>query len=242
MPRINEASAGAVQEFAASIEGKLRDAGTLEEAAQALTDGIHEAFGQSIVLARVFATVPYAKAPPAIQRFVSELADSKGISDLITDETPVLCLLGTRGQEPAWNDRRNSAGHVGIPLASGDFVESIPMIARLLKELGVPLDWIDRQDADLVANTSGLFYVADAQTATDAQGRSIIAAQDFVGKYQVKSVFGIGGDYGSGRALFTLIVFTGENLTKTQTEPFIALVDVVKGATGDLVAQGKLFA
>ncbi|MFH0940065.1 MAG: hypothetical protein V1899_12410 [Planctomycetota bacterium] len=57
-------------------------------------------------------------------------ADSKNIAHLVKNETLVLSLMGTRGDEPAWNDRRSSAGHIGIPLASADFINKIPMMIR----------------------------------------------------------------------------------------------------------------
>ena len=70
------------------------------------------------------------------------------------------------------------------------------MISRLLKELGVPLDWVDGHDSSMIektmARSAGLFFVEDASEATDQEGRKIIAAQDFVSQYGVKGVFGIG--------------------------------------------------
>lgn len=73
----------------------------------------------------------------------------------------MLSLPGTHGQEADWNDRHKSTGHVGIPVISSASVGTIPMISRLLKELGVPLDWIDSHDSEIikkaVAESSGLF-------------------------------------------------------------------------------------
>src|SRR5512144_2112177 len=98
-----------------------------------------------------------------------------------------------------WNDRRNSQGHVGIPLATSDFIEAIPMMSRLLKELGMGLDWIDSNDTSMVAralgSSSGLFYVPDAALEIDAKGRKVIAGQDFVKTHGVKTVFGMGGAF-----------------------------------------------
>ncbi len=62
----------------------------------------------------------------------------------------VLSLLGTRGEDMRWNDRRNSQGHVGIPLVSADFIDAIPMMSRLLKELGLDLNWIASDDTESI--------------------------------------------------------------------------------------------
>ncbi len=100
--------------------------------------------------------------------------------------------MGTHGQEGNWNDRHKSQGHVGMPLISSAFVGAIPMISRLLKEPGVPLDWIDSHDSQIikkaVGKSAGLSLVDNAAQATDNEGRKIIAVQDFASKYDVKSV------------------------------------------------------
>jgi hypothetical protein len=183
------------------VLGKVREKSsgcrTLEEAAQGVSDALYKEFGDTIILVRMYATVPFGKLPVANSAFVSQLAQTHNITQLIKDDTLVLSLLGTRGSKPAWNDRRQSQGHVGIPLASAAFIDKIPMMSRLLKEVGLNLDWFDRQDTDIVikamGRVSGVFYVQDARTAVDQQGRKIIAAQDFVEANQVQTVFGLAG-------------------------------------------------
>src|SRR5262249_33148684 len=117
----------------------------------------------------------------------------------LTGTTPVLCLVGTQGQAENWNDPRKSKQHQGIPLISVDFVDGVPMIARLLRELRVPLDWIESHDArrlvTTIGSTIGLFFVEDAARAMDDKGRMVIPAVDFVFAYGVKTVFGVGGAY-----------------------------------------------
>ncbi|MBN1883684.1 MAG: hypothetical protein JW885_16080 [Deltaproteobacteria bacterium] len=175
----------------------VKGSSTLEDASQKYTELLYKTFRESIIQTRIFVTVPFAQLPDKNKDFVTGLAKKTNITELIKDQTPVLSLLGTNGVEVSWNDRRKSQGHVGIPLASADFIEAIPMMSRLLKSLGADLDWIDSRDSDIVTKTlgsmSGVFYVEDAQTETDSKGRKIIAAQDFVRKYDVKTVFGIGG-------------------------------------------------
>jgi hypothetical protein len=168
-----------------------------------------------------------------------------GAGAALTATTPVLSLVGTQGQKPAWNDRRKSKQHGAIPLISADFVDGIPMIARLLRELGVPLDWIDTHDArrlvTTIGSTGALFYVEDAVRAMDDRGRKVIPAVDFVFAYDVKSVFGTGGAY-SGGQLLVLVVFCRDQVARTTAEMFVPLVDFFKSKTASLVAPAKVFA
>ncbi|MBN2393930.1 MAG: hypothetical protein JXR84_24565 [Anaerolineae bacterium] len=228
------------------VKEKSSGCQTLEEAAQRVTDGLYDEFNDSIVLVRLFATVPFGKLPAANRTFVSRLAQNQSITQLINDNTLVLSLLGTRGARATWNDRHQSQGHVGIPLASAAFIDKIPMMSRLLKEIGLDLDWIDRRDTDIVikamGRVSGVFYVQDAKTAVDQQGRKIIAAQDFVEANQVKTVFGLGGGYATSQTFVTLIVFCREALVKSQAALFTPVITNFKANTMSLASGGKIFA
>lgn len=219
---------------------------SIEEAAQRYMSILYEAFDDSIVLARFFATLPFDELPDQNKAFVLNLAKTVGITELIRDKTLVLSLLGTRGAKADWDDRRMSKGHVGIPLASSDFIDKIPMMSRLLKQLGAGIDWIDTNDTELVAKTfesiSGIFHVRDARTEVDFLGRKIIAAQDFVESESIKSVFGIGGGYMGTSLFFTVIIFLREFLEKEIAERFMLQANKFKAATLDLVDTGRIFA
>ena len=169
---------------------------------------------------------------------------SAGAGSQLKADTPVLSLVGTHGQEDDWNDRRKSKGHVGIPLISSAFVGAIPMISRLLKELGVPLDWIDSHDSEIikkaVGKSAGLFFDDNAAEATDNEGRKIIAAQDFVSKYNVKSVFGSGEAYPSGQ-IVVAVAFCRDAFSRSAAEHFPALTSSFKGKTASLVDGKNIF-
>ena len=120
------------------VEPGLREASCLEQAAQHLVDEVYQQYEESLVLSRVFLTVPFDALPPRNRRFVERLAGDAGAADGLGVATPVLSLVGTRGEEAEWNDRRLSRGHVGIPLISSAFVGEVPMIARLLRSWGSP--------------------------------------------------------------------------------------------------------
>jgi len=246
MSRIQNYPLSSMNALFDKIHDELSKYKYLEEAAQKCVDTMYREFEESIVLIRLYATVPFKQLPASNQEFVIKFGNSKGITPFIKDDTRVLSLLGTRGVKAAWNDRHKSQGHLGIPLVTASFVESIPMIAWLLKEMGVGLDWIDNQDAWVVGKTlrtglASMFYVPDAKTAVDYMGRKIIPAQDFVTTYGIKTVFGMGGSYING-TFITIILFTREVIEKSKTEKFMPLASTFKSATMSIALEGKIFA
>lgn len=228
------------------IVGQAAECTSLEDAAQKYMSILYEALSEAIILSRLFATISFEELPSPNKEFVKNLAQSTGVSELIKERTLVLSLLGSRGAKPEWNDRRNSQEHIGIPLASSDFIDRIPMMSRLLKQLGCGIDWIDKNDTGLVAKSfkdlSGVFFVRDASNEKDNKGRKIIAAQDFVEEEKVKTVFGIGGCYLGTSLFFTNIVFVREFLNKDMAERFMLQANKFKTATLKLVTERKIFA
>ena len=243
--RIGDATSSTITDLWAQLQPRVENSDFLEKAAQELATALHTQFDESVVIARVFVTVPFGSLPEANQNFVRKLAESAGAASDLKSGTPVLSLIGTHGQEDDWNDRRNSKGHVGIPLISSSFVGAIPMISRLLQELGVPLDWSDSHDTEIIIETlgggAGLFFVEDAGQATDQEGRKIIAAQDFVSSYEVKSVFGTGGVYPNGQ-MIVLVVFCRDSFARAEAEHFLALAQSFRGQTTSLAGSAAIFA
>ncbi|MDA0709218.1 MAG: hypothetical protein O3B73_03300 [bacterium] len=118
------------------------------------------------------------------------------------------------------------------------------MVARLLTEVGLDLDWANQQDAIAIktlARLSGVFHVLDAASAVDDRGRKIISSQDFVSKYALKTVFWLGGGYATSKTFLTLIVFCKESLEKPKVEHFLPLLSCIKAGTTTLVSSGTLF-
>lgn len=242
--KIEQTKASTIAELWGKVEPQVKKSKALEHGAQALATALHTRFQDSVVLARVYFTVPFGKLPATNKAFVQKLAESAGAASDLKATTPVLSLIGTAGKEADWNDRRKSKGHIGIPLTSSAFVDAIPMISRLLKELGVPLDWVDTQDAAIIKKmdrAAGLFFVENAAEATDHQKRKIIPAQDFVSGHNVKSVFGVGGGYAGGQIL-VIVLFCRDLVPRAAAERFVALRDAFKGNTSSLVETGKIFA
>jgi len=222
----------------------LRPCTSLEQVASTTAGHLYETFAETTVLARVYALLPFRDLPPDVAAFVEKLVPADASGPGHTPETPVLTLMGTRGARAEWCDRRKSVGHKGIPLLSASFVERIPMLARLLKELGIDLAWLDEAPEvnarRLVGGFNGVFYVSDATTSRDAQGRQIIPAQDFVASEGVKSVIGMGGFYPDGM-LVVAIAFTREEVSRPQADRLKSLVSTLKGETFGVVRARRLF-
>lgn len=221
------------------ITKRIPNIQSLEEAAQHYTATIYEHFEESIVLIRYFATVPYEELPPRNKEIVTDFARSKEVSQLLHPHTPILSLLGTSGMRPEWNHRKQSQGHMGIPLVSSVFIDAIPMMSRLLQELGIGLDWLDSHDSKIAEKTmgviSGLFFVPEAANEVDKRGRKIIAAQDFVAKYSVRTVFGFGGGYIGTKSMVVTIMFLREVIQKKQAELFASSMIRFRTMTGHLL-------
>lgn len=235
----------AFQAWEQRLPSIIKDRSSVEEVGQVLATDIYDTFRDSVVLARFFATIPLRKLPEENRRFASDLAAARNASGQLREETLVLSLLGTAGDKPEWNDRRSSVGHVGIPLISSDFIETIPMIARLLKDMGVSLSGMSGSAPGIETRTfgklGGLFYVEDAGTAVDQSGRKIISAQDFVEEHGIKTVFGTAGLFFMAKMFVTLIVFTRHTISRDMARNFMPIGGVVTALTSGLVNRGMLF-
>lgn len=212
-----------------------------ENIAQDFMDEFYNKFKDSIILSRVFLTVPYSRLPQKNKVFVDKLADTHSIQELINDNTLILSLVGSAGIEEQWFDRRNSQDHIGIPLASADFIDRVPMMSRLLRQLGLDLNYISSDDTKLVKHTlgrmNGMFYVKDAKTEVDIKGRKIIAAQNFVDKYKVKTVMGFGGGYTGPYPFYTCIIFLNETIEPSRARLISAEMAFFKIVSMGIVKQ-----
>lgn len=241
--KLEQAGSSTVPELWAVVQPQVESAQNLEAAAQSLAQALYLQFSESVKLVRFFATVPFSDLPATNQQFVQKLINQGGADKTLQPTTPVLSLLGSSGELPEWNDRRQSKDHVGIPLLSKRYLRAIPMISRLLAELGVPGEWMDAHDSELIINTigsaAGLFYVEDAASAVNADGRNIISPQ-FVSEYDIHSVFGTGGAYSTGQfGLF--VVFGSGHVPRTVAQRFLPLAALFVSRTNNLVEERRIF-
>lgn len=185
-------------------------------------------------LVRFYKTHAYGALPLDLRAVAS-----RGMAGLRPwDEMKCLTLLGTQGEEPAFCDRRTSSGHKVIPLPSVEFVARIPMIHRLVVQLGLDLASVLAPDPtfllDVEQKTFNVFHVAEAK------GSPFIPAQDFVERHGIRSVVGFGGLLINGD-LFTVVLFAKVNIARETAELFVPMALGVKLALHPFI-QGHTFA
>lgn len=245
MALLREFSTAQITDLRTRVAEVVRSCTHLRDAAQKSAGVVFQQFQGSAVLVRWYVVLPAKVLAPAYHSFAVGVAKSRGVAAPLQEQTPVLALLGTRGVEPAWNDPLQSANHLAIPLAGSSFVEEIPMVARLMHDMGVGLNWLDTTDDNLfiknLGNIAGVFYVEDARSDCDDRGRRIVPAEAFVAAHDVRTVFGLGGSYRAG-VFVAAIVFCQETLSRTQVQFFMPLVTTFKRATVRLVNEGRYFA
>ncbi len=186
-------------------------------------------------LVRMFVTMPFDALDAEQKSFVEGLLHGSSHPPRMK----CLTLLATAGDEPAWNSRQTSTGHKALPLPSAESIARAPMIAQLIRQLGVEIGTLLSADARLVIDsdqhTFNVFYVADAQ------GSPYIPAQsEFVKPYAIRSVLGFGGLLPSGD-LFTTILFSKTHIPREIADLFKTLALNVKVAILPFSA-GKVFA
>jgi hypothetical protein len=211
------ANASSMEEVAQIIGRRLYGELKLPDTDAAATDA------PACALVRTFVTMPYS-ALDAGQR--------EAASTLLADEPQptlkCLTLLATIGSEPDWNDRTKSRGHQAIPLPSERGVSRLPMIAQLIRQLGLEIATVisPRPDlvVDLAQHTFNVFHVADALDSP-----YIPAQQAFVIPHGIRSVVGFGGVLPPGE-LFATILFSRVPIPRESAELFKTLALNVKVA------------
>jgi hypothetical protein len=127
-----------INAFRERIATEASKAYCLTDAAQSFAAELLKEFA-SVVLARVFAVVPFERLPEVDAEVAQRFAEKVGAARLLVPSTPVLSLLGTAGVGATWNDRLFSNEHLAIPLLSKELVEGAPMLAQLLADLKLDL-------------------------------------------------------------------------------------------------------
>lgn len=244
MASFQSASWNEINAFRDRIASEAEKQHWLTDAAQCLTSALAIEF-PSVVLARVFAVLPFERLPEVDAEVTQRFAEKAGAAELLVPTTPVLSLLGTSGIAPTWNNRAFSAGHLAIPLLSKELVEGAPMLAQLLADLKIDLAVLDDarpiDSRRLVGGTNQRFYVQSAKTALDARGRFIIPARDFVAKHKIETVFGMAGTYVDGM-IVAAIIFTSEHLQALTVDRFPSIMANFRMATTNAVLARRIYA
>jgi PAS domain S-box-containing protein len=186
-------------------------------------------------LVRCFKTHPLNRLPPELAQAAQGLLTNERHA---RPDLPCLTLLATGGDYPQWNARRSSRGHAAIPLESVEIVERAPMIASLLRQMGVDLEAALYPDPtlilDLDQHSFNVFHVEDAIGSP-----SIPAQSEFVLPHGIRSVLGFGGLFPGGE-LFTVIMFSRVTIPRETADMFRTIALGVKLALLPF-AGGRVF-
>ncbi|HSF18155.1 MAG TPA: hypothetical protein VLK65_21655 [Vicinamibacteria bacterium] len=227
------------------VEKELEGCQNLQAAAQRFSELLFEELVDSAVLLRVFATASFTQLPEMERGFAVRLSQERGFEAELRPSTTVVTLLGTRGRRASWNERRLSKRHLAIPLVRTSFIKTIPMVSRLMSEMGTGVAWVEKQHNNIVVKTMGkmasVLHVDDAREATTADGFKVVPDQDFVSANGVHTVVGLAGAYLNGTVV-AVIVFTDERAPAERVNKFMPLINAYKVATMKNVMAGRIFA
>jgi hypothetical protein len=216
-----------------------RDTPTMEDAAGAIVRYLYDSFVDTggeheCALVRFYKTHPYGGLEPELRAVVRErMGERPG------DAMKCLVLLATAGAEPAWNSRRLSKGHRAIPLPSTQIVERAPMIAQLIRQMGLDLSSVVSARPELLQGVEGktfnVFYVPRALGS-----EAIPAQDDFVRPYGIESVLGCGGVNLQGE-LYAAILFSRVPIPQETADRFRNIALDLKMAISSF-AEDRVFA
>ena len=228
-------------ECGAAIRRSAAAASSMEDAASCivryLRDHLVDGDGKpASALIRMYKTHPFADLPATLQQFASGVF---GESQELRPTTKCLTLMATAGDLDAWNARQRSSGHQAIPLPSAQVVAQLPMVAQLVRQLGIEVTSLLEADTsfliDAEQKTYNVFFVPEAD------GSPFIPAQSqFVVPHGVRSVLGFGGLLHTGD-LFAVIVFAKVPIARNTADLFKTLALNVKMAMLPFAA-GPVFA
>jgi hypothetical protein len=183
---------------------------TMEEAAEQVVDFLYERFRgadgeRQCVLVRFFKTHELGGLDEPATRFAHDMMSRMAVPSIVPDMR-CLVLLGTSGDEEEWRSRHASRGHHAIPLPSAEMISRSPMIAQLVRQLGLDVRASDVPSFDLMVDPEhrsyNVFYVPEALGS-----EHIPAQRDFVERYGIRSVIGLGGLLPRGN-MFAVVMFT----------------------------------
>lgn len=227
---VTDFTVGAMLRSGIALRRAVRDCPTLEAAAGTVVRYLHEhcvdvrTGARSCPLVRFYKTHPYHALEPALQEVVT--TQLGGVPP--APELRCLTLLGTAGEEPAWNSRHLSRGHRAIPLASAESVRAAPMVAGLIEDLGLDIDTVVGGRVATERSTEARTY--DVFHVEQALGSPVIPAQEeFVIPYAIRSVVGFGGVLRSGE-LFAVVLFSRAPISAASAQRFRTIALDIRSA------------
>ena len=184
-----------------------------------LTDG-----RRSCALVRCYRTLSLDRLDAEQRRFADALLEGPNKAE----DMKCLTLIATVGDESPWCSPVTSRGHRVIPLPSPEIVEQAPMIAQLIRQMGLDIGEVVRPDPNVIEALKGRTY--NVFHVEEAAGSPYIPAQaDFVEPYGIRSVVGFGGLLRSGD-LFAVILFSRVSIGEEAASRFRTVGLDVKAA------------
>jgi len=211
---LNTCTPAAIEAFGKNLLSAHRsDLRSFEEAADVCVRSIYNEFGEQsnrpmFALVRIYRLCHRAELLPELQA--------------ITDPTVSdwMALMGTVGIEPAWCDRRTSQGQKAIRAVGGN---RSPMLSAAFGHLGLgnlAHNRVIKADAPTLQQAESFtsyFYIPKAL------GSPFIPAQrEFVERYQIKSVVGIGCHFVS-KAIYLGLCFSTIAIDEANARKFASI-------------------
>ena len=235
---LSDFTLGAMLRSGIALRRAVRDCRTLEAAARTIARYFHEHcvdLGSGVrtcALCRFYVTQRFDSLEPELQQYVVE---TSGMPTPAADMR-CLALLGTAGDESAWNSRHLSRAHRAIPLPSAEIVRAAPMIARLLDDLGIDIEAVVTGTTPRPTVTEPRTY--DVFHVEQALGSPVIPAQEeFVIPYAIRSVVGFGGQLRSGE-LFAVVLFSRAHIPVASATRFRTIALDIRSALFTLNESG----
>lgn len=200
----------------------------MESRAQTLAERLHADFetdGQPLFsLLRIFRFGPREDLSTELQAMA------------LSEDRYWLALMGTYGEEPDWRDRRKSAAHQVIPADS----YATPMLRAAFQQLGLSFG------EDIQSEVFRLNGVRDSVLGRSfyidqAAGSVYVPDQEFVSRYNIQSVLGIGAPLENSTACL-LIGFTSIPLSGDEAATFGLLTPYLMTLLAATNQPGQLWA
>lgn len=223
-----ELSVSDLLECGSGLREAAEGSGSMEEAAERVVGYLYEhlldkaSFEPALALARLYKMHPLGQLPDDLADFARGAADRPAE---LRPDSPCLALLATTGVREEWREPSRSRRHRAIPLPSVEAFRSLPMVSRLVEEVGVDPLAVVSQDPELVREMDqrnyGVFYVPEAT------GSPHVPDQGFVTDSSIRSVLGFGGVLPSG-SFFAVVMFSRVPIPAETAEAFSTIALAVK--------------
>lgn len=227
-----------VAECAARVRRLGQGASSMEEAAGRIVTYLyddladHRSGQRACALVRFYKTHPYGMLDAGRRHFASP----RSTGEVTSPDARYLALLATTGDEPAWQSVAGSRNHQAIPLESAENAARVPMVLRLIDQLGIDFT------ASPQASSSVTVAVDSRSNDDDGAGlpsADVLIPDPFLDRHGIRSILGFGGQLPAGD-LFAVVLFTRVSIEARARDLFKTLALAVKVSV-TAFARGPVF-